>query len=365
MGRCERPRLLAKGLPGVTYDPTVWQAIVTVKGADAHIELSVAYSKQGATTDAKAFAFENSYRPEPAVATISGTKVFQGRAMTEAESFGFSLVPANKAATDAPGADFAKQATVSGLANDVPKTFSFDKLSFAKPGTYTFKMVENAYCGKALNSEAAQSSHIAFDTHECLVTVKVTDDHSGTCRPRSLTTVGRPLPTCIPRKRRTVALVALRWRRRSMVARCMRANSLSTSKEPMMPQKALLKRVDENCGGVLQFSNPNDRAAGVADVMRPIDDITFTQVDAGKTFEFAVSEVVPGDDGKLAGVTYDGATHVVKIVVSLKGGMSLDVATYVDGKLVESGTPTVAFRNTLRTGKYGICHDELWLEQDS
>ena len=100
--------------------------------------------------------------------------------MTEAESFGFSLVPANKAATDAFGADFAKQATVSGLANGDSKGFDFGELSFNKPGTYTFKMVENAYCGGALNSEAAQSSHIAFDTHECLVTVKVTDDHSGT-----------------------------------------------------------------------------------------------------------------------------------------------------------------------------------------
>ena len=180
-----------QGLPGVTYDPTAWQAIVTVEsvgeGADAHIELSVAYAKQGAATDAeavptdaKAFAFENSYSPKPAAAAISGTKVFQGRAMTEAESFGFSLVPANKAATDAFGADFAKQATVSGLANDYSKTFNFDELLFNKPGTCTFKMVENAYCGEAVNSEAAQSSHIAFDTHECLVTVKVTDDHSGT-----------------------------------------------------------------------------------------------------------------------------------------------------------------------------------------
>ena len=147
-----------QGLPGVTYDPTVWQATVTVEsvgeGADAHIKLNAAYSKQGATTDAeavltdaKAFAFENSYNPKPAVPAISGTKVFQGRAMTEAESFGFGLVPANKAATDAFGANFAKQATVSGLANGDSKTFNFDELlfKFNKSGTYTFKMVENAW----------------------------------------------------------------------------------------------------------------------------------------------------------------------------------------------------------------------------
>ena len=33
--------------------------------------------------------------------------------------------------------------------------------------------------------------------------------------------------------------------------------------------KALLKGVGAGDGGVLQFSNPNDRAAGVADVMMP------------------------------------------------------------------------------------------------
>lgn len=347
-----------QGLPGVTYDPTVWQAIVTVKsvgeGANAHIELSVAYSKQGATTDAeavqtdaKAFAFENSYNPKPAVPAISGTKVFQGRAMTEAESFGFGLVPANKAATDAFGADFAKQATVSGLANGDSKTFNFDELlfKFNKPGTYTFKMVENAYCGEALNSEAAQASNIAFDTHECTVTVKVTDDHSGTLQVEVSYDGGATFTNVYSEKKTYGSFGGLAVEK-TLEGRTMHAGEFAFNIEGADDaSKALLKRIDEDCSGVLQFSNPNDRAAGVADVMKPIDGITFTQADAGKTFEFVVSEVVPGDDAKLAGVTYDEATHVVKNVVSLKGGMSLDVATYVDGELVESDTPTVAFTN--------------------
>ena len=372
-----------KGLPGVTYDPTVWQATVTVeKGADAHIELSVAYSKQGVatdaeavTTDAKAFAFENSYSPKPAEVAISGTKVFQGRAMTEAESFGFGLVPANKAATDAFRADFAKQATVSGLANDVPKTFSFDKLSFAKPGTYTFKMVENAYCGKALDSEAAQASSIAFDTHECLVTVKVTDDHSGTLR-AEVSYDGGATFTNVYSEEKTYGSFGGLAVKKTLKGRTMHAGEFAFNIEGADDaSKALLKRVDENCSGVLQFSNPNDRAAGVADVMKPIDGIAFTQADAGKTFEFVVSEVVPGDDAKLAGVTYDEAPHVVKIVVSLKDGISLDVATYVDGKLVESGTPTVAFTNTYApanteyaTTNFGlnkVLEGRDWTESDS
>ena len=370
-----------RGLPGVTYDPTVWQATVTVEsvgeGADAHIKLSVAYSKQGATTDAeavpgdaKAFAFENSYSPKPATAVISGTKVFQGRAMTKAESFGFSLVP-----TDALRADFAKQATVSGLANDVPETFSFDELSFAKPGTYTFKMVENAYCGKALNSEAAQASSIAFDTHECLVTVKVTDDHSGALR-AEVSYDGGATFTNVYSEEKTYGSFGGLAVEKTLEGRTMHAGEFAFSVEGADDDsKALLKRVGENCSGVLQFSNPNDRAAGVADVMKPIDGIKFTQADAGKTFKFTVSEVVPGDDAKLAGVTYDGTTHAVKIVVSLKGGTSLDVATYVDGELVESGTPTVAFTNTYApanteyaTTNFGlnkVLEGRDWTENDS
>lgn len=375
-----------QGLPGVTYDPTVWQAIVTVKsvgeGADAHIELSVAYAKQGAATDAeavptdaKAFAFENRYSPKPAVATISGAKVFEGRAMTEAESFGFSLVSANKAATDAFGADFAKQATVSGLANGDSKTFNFDELLFNKPGTYTFKMVENAYCGEALNSEAAQSSHIVFDIHECLVTVKVTDDHSGTLQ-AEVSYNGGATFTNVYSEEKTYGSFGGLAVEKTLEGRTMHAGEFAFSIEGADDaSKALLKRIDEGCGGVLQFSNPNDCAAGVADVMKPIDGIKFTQADAGKTFEFVVSEVVPGDGGKLAGVTYDEATHKVEIAVSLKDGISLDVATYVDGKLVESGTPTVAFTNTYApanteyaTTNFGlnkVLEGRDWIESDS
>lgn len=375
-----------QGLPGVTYDHAVWQAIVTVEsvgeGADAHIELSVAYAKQGAATDAeavptdaKAFAFENSYSPEPAVATISGAKAFQGRAMTETESFGFSLAPANKAATDAFGADFAKQATVSGLANGDSKTFDFDELSFAKPGTYTFKMVENAYCGEALNSEAAQASHIAFDAHECTVTVKVTDNHSGTLQ-AEVSYVGEATFTNTYSEEKSYGSFGGLAVEKALEGRTMHAGEFAFVIEGVDDaSKALLKRVGADDSGVLQFSNPNDRAAGVADVMKPIDGITFTQADAGKTFEFAVSEVVPGDDGKLAGVTYDDATHKVEIAVSLKDGMSLDVATYVDGELVESGTPTVAFANTYKPADVGFdttnfgLHKVLegrdWTENDS
>ena len=295
--------------------------------------------------------------------------------MAKAESFGFSLVPANKAATDAFGADFAKQATVSGLANDVPETFSFDELSFAKPGTYTFKMVENAYCGEALNSEAAQASNIAFDVHECTVTIKVTDDHSGALQAEVSYDGGATFINVYSEEKTYGSFGGLAVEK-TLNGRTMHAGEFAFGIEGANDaSKALLDRVDKDANGVLQFSNPNDRAAGVADVMKPIDGIKFTQADAGKTFEFVVSEIVPGDGDKLAGVTYDEATHKVEIAVSLKDGMNLDVATYVDGELVESGVPTVAFANAYKpanvdfaTTNFGlnkVLEGRDWIESDS
>ncbi len=261
------------------------------------------------------------------------------------------------------------------MANGDSKTFSFDELSFAKPGTYTFKMVENAYCGKTLNSEAAQASNIAFDTHECLVTVKVTDDHSGTLQVE-VSYDGGATFTNVYSEEKTYGSFGGLAVEKTLEGRTMHAGEFAFSIEGADDaSKALLKRIDKDANGVLQFSNPNDRAAGVADVMKPIDDIKFTQADAGKTFEFVVSEVVPGDGGKLAGVTYDEVTHKVEIAVSLKDGISLDVATYVDGKLVESGVPTVAFANAYKpanvdfaTTNFGlnkVLEGRDWTESDS
>ena len=261
------------------------------------------------------------------------------------------------------------------MANGDSKTFSFDELSFAKPGTYTFKMAENAYCGEALNSETAQASHIAFDTHECTVTVKVTDNHSGTLQAEVSYDGGATFTNTYSEEKTYGSFGGLAVEK-ALEGRTMHAGEFAFKIEGVgEASKALLKSVGAGDDGVLQFSNPNDRAAGVADVMKPIDGITFTQTDAGKTFEFAVSEVVPGDDGKLAGVTYDDAIHKVEIAVSLKDGMSLYVATYVDGELVESGTPTAAFANTYKPADVGfattnfglnkILEGRDWIESDS
>lgn len=267
------------------------------------------------------------------------------------------------------------------MANGGSKGFDFGELSFNKPGTYTFKMVENAYCGEALDSEAAQASHIAFDTHECLVTVKVTDDHSGALQ-AEVSYDGGATFTNVYSEEKTYGSFGGLAVEKTLNGRTMHVGEFTFKIEgegvddaSKDASKELLKRVGADDNGVLQFNNPNDRAAGTADVMKPLDGIMFTQADAGKTFEFIVSEVVPDGNAKLAGVTYDSTTYTVKIVVSLKGGTILDVATYVDGELVESDTPTVAFTNiyapanteyaTTNFGLNKVLEGRDWTENDS
>ena len=112
--------------------------------------------------------------------------------------------------------------------------------------------------------------------------------------------------------------------------------------------KALLADDDK------RFSNPNNRAEGIADVMTKIGGHTFTQADSGKSFEFTVKEVIPTGavqdqatglwyvEG--SGVCYDGANHTVVVAVSDNGAGQLGVTTRVDGQ----ETNVVSFANAYR-----------------
>ncbi len=346
-------------LPAMEYDERVWVASVTLKNVDNTPEISASYHVKGAeSTEAGAsqpsFVFTNMYDPAPATASLLGTKVFHGRAMATGESFGFGLTPANKLARDAFGSEFSAHATVVGLGSGQIGSFNFDELSFSKPGVYTFTIAEDAYCGEPLNSEAAQSSHIAFDSHGCLATVTVADNHSGALE-ASIEYAKGPGGTSLNAFANAYSETQVYGGfgglaiTKTLEGRTMHAGEFGFAIEASDDaSKALLERVGAH-DGVLKFQNPSDRAAGIADVMRPLDSLEFTEADAGKTFDFTVREIVPADADKLAGVTYDATEHAVKIAVGFDElGKNLTVATYVDGQ--RASEPEVAFNNSYAAG---------------
>ena len=173
---------------GMEYDTTVWTALVTIKDVDGVLELSVSYTSDAANLEgasASQFSFSNSYNPAPATATIEGSKTLAGRDMAEGETFGFTLSVADKATQDAVAAGSvtlpaSTTASVSGGKNGEAKSFSFDGVSFSKPGTYTFNVSETQWDGSALPEDGTDG--LTFDRNTKTVTVVVSDGHDGSLK---------------------------------------------------------------------------------------------------------------------------------------------------------------------------------------
>ncbi len=364
---------------GINYDKTIWTATVKLKDDNGTLVLDVKYSNsdgvQGSgSSGTPMFRFSNSYNPAPVTASIKGTKTLTGRDMADGETFGFELSASDSATKEAVTAGtvtMPKDATVSGAKADKAQGFSFDKMTFAKPGEYTFNVNETAWNGQAIPEDGTNG--LQFDRSVKTVKVKVTDDYSGTLKAEVVYPQGGVAFTNNYQTSTTYNGIQVE---KTLTGRDMKAgefNFVIEGKDDA--SKALLADDDK------RFSNPNNRAEGIADVMTKIAGHTFTQADSGKHFEFTVKEVIP--NGAVqdqttglwyveeSGLYYDGANHVVTIDVADDGNGQLKVATEVDGK---PGN-VVSFANKYRAQdvSFDTANAELnkilqgrdWIENDS
>lgn len=359
---------------GVRYDPTIWTVNVTLKNDNKVLVLSAQYLKNGVPVQGASFQFANSYDPKPATATIDGTKTLTGRDMADGETFGFELSAADETTQNAvtagtvtlPGA-----ATVSGAKADEVKGFQFGEITFKKPGEYTFNVNETKWNGEAV--PAADGNGMQFDRSTKTVKVTVTDDHTGSLKAEVTYPNGE---VAFANKYATSSTYNGIQVEKTLTGRDMKAgefNFVIEGKDDA--SKALLADSDK------QFTNPNNRAEGIADVMTKIAGHTFTQADSGKPFEFTVKEVIPNgavqDQAtglwyvETTGLYYDGANHVVTIDVADDGNGQLTATTKVDGR---DGN-VVSFVNKYRAQdvSFDTVNAELnkilqgrdWIENDS
>ena len=163
---------------GVKYDPTIWTVNVTLKNDNGVLVLSVQHLKGDVPVQGASFQFANSYDPTPATAAIKGSKTLTGRDMKDGETFGFELSAADDATQSAVTLPAA--ATVSDAKDGVATGFTFDKMSFNKPGEYTFNVNETKWNGEAV--PAADGKGMQFDRSTKMVKVTVTDDHAGSLK---------------------------------------------------------------------------------------------------------------------------------------------------------------------------------------
>lgn len=337
---------------GINYDKTIWTATVKLKDDNGTLVLDVKYSNsdgvQGSgSSGTPMFRFSNSYNPAPVTASIKGTKTLTGRDMADGETFGFELSASDSATKEAVTAGtvtMPKDATVSGAKADKAQGFSFDKMTFAKPGEYTFNVNETAWNGQAIPEDGTNG--LQFDRSVKTVKVKVTDDYSGTLKAEVVYPQGGVAFTNNYQTSTTYNGIQVE---KTLTGRDMKAGEFNFVIEGKYDaSKALLADDDK------RFSNPNNRAEGIADVMTKIGGHTFTQADSGKSFEFTVKEVIPTGavqdqatglwyvEG--SGVCYDGANHTVVVAVSDNGAGQLGVTTRVDGQ----ETNVVSFANAYR-----------------
>ena len=339
---------------GMVYDTTVWTAKVTIADVGGKLELTAKYYKDDSeeSITGAMFSFENSYEPKPAElkgdTAISGTKVLTGRDMAEGETFGFKLSAADKATQDAIVAgsivipEGADKAEVSGAKASAEAKFSFGKMTFNKPGTYSFAVQENEYCGKNLDEVGAATGGIVFDRHVHKVTVKVTDDHKG--KLVAEVSYDNELAKFENKYEQSAQLSGITVQK-TLIGRDMAADEFSFSIHGVKSDTVSAKDADDRLTDSDRSFTNAARADGVTCDMAKMQGVTFTQADIGKTFAYEVREVVPAAaaDAK-PGVSYDDSVHTLEITVGMSGDADkhLTLTTKLDGEVVDSATKPVA-----------------------
>lgn len=369
---------------GMVYDQTVWTAKVTIADVGGKLELSAKYYKNDSEEPITGamFSFDNSYNPEPAKlegdTAIHGTKVLTGRDMAEGETFGFKLSAADDATQNAKVAgnivisQGADEVVVSGAKAGAETPFSFGEMTFKKPGTYSFAVQEDKYCGNNLDEVGTATGGIVFDRHVHKVTVTVTDDHKGKLVAEVSYDNG---PAKFENKYEQNAQFSGITVQKTLNGRDMAADEFSFSIHGVDKEGAVAATEAEArlTDSDRSFTNAA-RADGVACDMAKMNGVAFTQDDIGKTFAYEVREVVPAAADAKPGVSYDKSVHMLEITVGMSGDADkhLTLTTKLDGEVVDSAT--VAFVNgyqatptsydTAAAGLNKVLEGRDWIDSD-
>ncbi|MFQ6919286.1 MAG: Spy0128 family protein [Collinsella sp.] len=195
-------------IAGMTYDGSVYYAVVRNAEKGAGIQTSIEYYKAAENNSVKQLdknvtpSFTNIYSVGPTSATLQGQKTVSGRDWNQGESYTFNLTAAaddhgatslgkttKQAVKDGAVAVNVNQAVVSAPESGRVASFSFGTeaaptVTFNRAGTFSFNITEKA----AQDGQAGMS----MDKHTARATVVVTDldesgNHAGKLRVSSVT----------------------------------------------------------------------------------------------------------------------------------------------------------------------------------
>lgn len=345
--------------PGMTYDNTVWIATVEVSHENVDgknvVKVSATYAREGKSESLDEAAFENSYTPQAfnGSGVIKGKKQLVGRNMLDTDDFNFSL---NLVSGPENGVAWEHNLSLEREVSDNVVNFKSGKMTFTKPGKYTFEISENA--------PAEDGAGITWDRHVATATVTIVDnngtldlgsvsydnttsaidadkavtDHAAFTNVYAPTEVayypGLTVSKVLTGRSMDMGMFSFTITGKDATAET--GTTAATADEA----NALLADSDKS------FSNTQRRASGIAEDMAKLSDVVFSAENANKTYAFNVAEVIPADRDKIPGVTYDNHTHEVVIFVIDNLDGTLTVTTKIDGQVVSDDSRRVLFENT-------------------
>lgn len=289
--------------------------------------------------------FNNTYDPTDALLdgenAIHGIKNLTGRSMLEDETFYFQLTQ-----TGGPVTVLAQPETVTVNKDDMQSgsaDFNFSNLTFSQVGTYTFTVNEVAADG----AETADGSGLTYDKNICTVTVNVTDNKQGALvADVAYANQGHDEPDQAVFTNTYKASMDYGAKgagginvTKQMLDRPMDNNEFSfaiagADSNTVNADEANAKLADAD----KSFQNTAAAENGIA-TMAKLQNVSFDQNDAGKTFSYLVSETVPADGGKLAAVAYDQSQYRVDIEVVDNGNGTMHTVTTVTKTMSAAGEP--------------------------
>lgn len=334
---------------GMTYDDSVYYAHVTVRAvtgdAGVTVEAELKYTHDEAGNNlvdpddpSGAIVFTNVYKAQNedgrAHASVNGSKTLTGRNMADGETFGFGLSaadPATQRAVDNGAVALpVENATVSGARNGEEEPFSFGDLTFSKVGTYKFNVSELAWNGERIPADGTRG--MRFDRHPCGVTVDVTLDKAAGELKASVTYAHGDKAVFSNSYSATTDAFSGLTVTKTLTGRAMKPKDFTFKIEAVGDAP---KPTKEDAS----FSNVLTQASGQTEYMTgKLDNLRFTQADAGKTFEYTVSEQKPAgaQDENLSvegfqykGVTYDENEYKLQLTPTDNGDGTMSIATKV------------------------------------
>lgn len=348
-----REQIPSNQAKGMTYDESEYRVTVTVtddqQGNLTASEPKIEKKEAGAAdyTEADAVVFENNYEPlSITIAPLQITKVLDGDRNTSLQDDEFSFEMSVVSADPEDGITLPQQTVVENKADG---TVPFGDITFTKVGIYKVQVKE------VVPDEADKVPGVEYDTHVRTTTFTVTDndgqlavqrsgyDGSRTFTNKYTTTGTLDGATNLEVTKNFTGRDGDKWLDTdSFEFKLEAANDTTT--QAITDGKVVLP---ENAGSlVIDASNADHKAA--------FGDITFNAVGE---YTFKVTEVVPADEDKIAGVTYDDHEATITVTTTDNGDGTLRVTPQV-------GADALTFTNTYEpSGEVTVGADDIDLSK--